>query len=107
VAPGTRGTDAANINQLKALRNDLGANMTTLQRSAFAGVASAMAMPNLTPREAGKTVVALGVGNYKGYSAFGVGGTYRSRDGAWLINGAFSSTGHGDTGLRAQVGYEF
>lgn len=107
VAPGTRGTDAANINQLNALRNDLGANMTTLQRSAFAGVASAMAMPNLTPREAGKTVVALGVGNYKGYSAFGVGGTYRSRDGAWLINGAFSSTGHGDTGLRAQVGYEF
>jgi len=107
VAPGTRGTDAANINQLNASRNDLGANMTTLQRSAFAGVASAMAMPNLTPREAGKTVVALGVGNYKGYSAFGVGGTYRSRDGAWLINGAFSSTGHGDTGLRAQVGYEF
>jgi hypothetical protein len=39
--------------------------------------------------------------------AFGSGATYRSRDGAWLINGALSVTPHGDTGARAQVGYEF
>jgi autotransporter adhesin len=107
VAPGVNGTDATNVNQLNALRNDLGSSITTLQRSAFSGVASAMAMPTLTPREAGKTVVAAGIGNYKGYSAFGAGATYRSRDGAWLVNGALSTTGHGDTGLRAQVGYEF
>jgi autotransporter adhesin len=107
VAPGINGTDAANVNQLNALRNDLGASMTSLQRSAFGGVAAAMAMPNLTPREAGRTIVAAGVGNYKGYSAFGAGATYRSRDGAWLVNGALSVTPHGDTGVRAQVGYEF
>jgi autotransporter adhesin len=92
---------------LNALRNDIGASLTSLQRSAFGGVAAAMAMPNLTPREPGKTVEAAGIGNYKGYSALGAGATYRSRDGAWLVNGAFSVTPHGDTGLRAQVGYEF
>ena len=81
VAPGTNGTDAANVNQLNALRNDIGASLTSLQRSAFAGVAAAMAMPNLAPREPGKTVVAAGIGNYKGYSALGAGATYRSRDG--------------------------
>jgi autotransporter adhesin len=107
VAPGQGGTDAANMNQVNDLRNEVGQNMTALQRSAFGGVASAMAMPNLSPREAGKTVVAVGVANYKGYGAVGAGATYRSRDGAWLINGAMSITPHGDTGARAQVGYEF
>ncbi|SAL43043.1 trimeric autotransporter adhesin, BpaC [Caballeronia udeis] len=107
VAPGQGGTDAANMNQVNALRNEVGQNMTALQRSAFGGVASAMAMPSLSPREPGKTVVAVGVANYKGYGAVGAGATYRSRDGAWLVNGALSVTPHGDTGARAQVGYEF
>jgi trimeric autotransporter adhesin len=107
VAPGQSGTDAANMNQINALRNEVGQNMTALQRSAYGGVASAMAMPSLSPREPGKTMVAVGVANYKGYGAVGAGATYRSRDGAWLINGALSVTLHGDTGARAQVGYEF
>jgi autotransporter adhesin len=107
VAPGQSGTDAANMNQVNALRNEVGQNMTALQRSAYGGVASAMAMPSLSPREPGKTMVAVGVANYKGYGAVGAGATYRSRDGAWLINGALSVTPHGDTGARAQVGYEF
>ena len=107
VAAGQSGTDAANMNQVNDLRNEVGQSISALQRSAFGGVASAMAMPNLTPREPGKTVVAVGVANYKGYGAVGAGATYRSRDGAWLINGALSVTPHGDTGARAQVGYEF
>ena len=107
VAAGQSGTDAANMNQVNDLRNEVGQNMTALQRSAFGGVASAMAMPSLSPREPGKTLVAVGVANYKGYGAVGAGATYRSRDGAWLINGALSVTPHGDTGARAQVGYEF
>jgi autotransporter adhesin len=107
VAPGQSGTDAANMNQVNALRNEVGQNMTALQRSAYGGVASAMAMPSLSPREPGKTMVAVGVANYKGYGAVGAGATYRSRDGACLINGALSVTPHGDTGARAQVGYEF
>ncbi|WP_159463060.1 YadA family autotransporter adhesin [Caballeronia ptereochthonis] len=103
VAPGINGTDAVNMNQLNTVQN----SVNTVARQAFAGVAAAMAMPNLTPSQPGKTVVAAGVANYKGYTAVGVGGTYRSMNNHWLVNGAASFTPHGDTGVRGQVGYEF
>ena len=107
LAAGVKGTDAVNVNQMNQLRDDVGASMRSLQRSAFAGVAAAMAMPNLMPSAPGKVVMAAGVGNIKGYGAFGAGATYRSGDGKWLVNGAVSVTGGGDAGARAQVGYEF
>ncbi|WP_244814309.1 YadA family autotransporter adhesin [Caballeronia sp. Lep1P3] len=103
VAPGVKGTDAVNMNQLNAVQS----NVNTVARQAFAGVASAMAMPNLTPSQPGKTVVAAGVANYKGYTAIGLGGTYRSQNNRWLVNAAASITPSGDTGVRGQVGYEF
>ncbi len=103
VAPGVNGTDAANMNQLNAVQNSVNATA----RQAFSGVAAAMAMPNLTPSQPGKTVVAAGVGNYKGYTAMGFGATYRSRDSRWLVNAAASITQRGDAGVRGQVGYEF
>jgi autotransporter adhesin len=107
VAAGVNGTDAANVSQLNALRNDMGASLSSLQRSAFGGVAAAMAMPTLIPSGPGKTVVSAGVANYKGYSAIAAAATYRSGNGKWLVNGAASVTPGGDTGVRAQVGYEF
>lgn len=103
VAAGVKGTDAVNMNQLNAVQS----NVNTVARQAFAGIAAAMAMPNLTPSQPGKTVVAAGVANYKGYSAVGIGGTYRSMNNRWLVNAAASFTPHGDTGVRGQVGYEF
>ncbi|MDR5778567.1 YadA-like family protein [Caballeronia sp. LZ065] len=103
VAPGVNGTDAVNMNQLGAVQN----SVNTVARQAFSGVAAAMAMPNLTPSAPGKTVVAVGVGNYKGYTAVGLGGTYRSENNRWLVNGAAAFTPSGDTGVRGQVGYEF
>ncbi|SAK41261.1 hemagglutinin [Caballeronia pedi] len=103
VAPGVSGTDAANMNQLASVQN----SVNSVARAAYSGVAAAMAMPNLTPRDPGKVLVAAGVANYKGYTAMGVGGTYRSENSHWLVNGALSLTPHGDAGVRAQVGYEF
>lgn len=103
VAAGVRGTDAANMNQLNALQS----NVNAVAREAFAGVAAAMAMPNLTPNKPGNTLIAAGVANYKGYTAVGLGGTYRSENNHWLVNAAASFTPHGDTGVRGQVGYEF
>jgi trimeric autotransporter adhesin len=103
VAPGVKGTDAVNMNQLNAIQG----SVNTVARQAFAGVAAAMAMPNMTPSQPGKTVVAAGVANYKGYTAVGIGGTYRSTNNRWLVNAAASITPSGDTGVRGQVGYEF
>lgn len=44
------------MNQLNAVQS----SVNTVSREAFAGVAAAMAMPNLTPSAPGKTVVAAG-----------------------------------------------
>ncbi|WP_196491462.1 YadA family autotransporter adhesin, partial [Burkholderia diffusa] len=129
VAAGTAPTDAANTQQvndaLKSANNytdnsvgalsnsmnqrfdDTNRAINQVAKNAYAGIAAAMAMPNLTPSGPGKTVVAAGGATYKGGSAVAAGATYRSRDGKWLMNGAVSVTSTGDMGMRAQMGYEF
>ncbi|WP_233837861.1 YadA family autotransporter adhesin [Paraburkholderia sp. ZP32-5] len=122
VAAGTAPTDAVNLGQVNGLLSQgvQQANNYTDQRfdqanhainqvarNAYAGVAAAMAMPNMTPSGPGRTIVAAGVGNYKNGSALAAGATYRSQNGKWLMNGAVSVTSTGDAGVRAQVGYEF
>lgn len=126
VAAGTQGTDAVNVSQLnsavanagqQATQNanaytdskvaGLNSTINDVAKASYAGIAAAMAMPNLTPSAPGKTVVAGGGGYYKGGSAAAVGATYRSQSGRWLTNAAASITSTGDAGVRVQVGYEF
>ncbi|WP_280530546.1 YadA family autotransporter adhesin [Paraburkholderia sacchari] len=118
VAAGTSGTDAVNLNQLNnamtqqsnAFGQQIGNlqnSINTVSKNAYAGVAAAMAMPNLTPSGPGRTVVAAGGGYYMGGSAAAVGVTYRSTNMHWLVNGGVSVTSTGNTAARAQVGYEF
>ncbi|MGF6967405.1 autotransporter adhesin [Paraburkholderia sp. WC7.3g] len=122
VAAGTVDTDAVNVGQMNSsvAQGVQQANNYTDQRinatnqaindvakNAYAGIAAAMAMPNMTPSGPGKTIVAAGGATYKGGSAAAVGATYRSRNNKWLVNAAVSVTSTGDAGARAQVGYEF
>jgi len=133
VAAGKADTDAVNVGQMQAsvaqgtqqantytdaqvtqakgytdLRfNQAQQAIDTVARNAYAGVAAAMAMPNLTPSGPGRTVVAAGAASYMGGSAFAAGVSHRSRDGHWLGNAAMSVTSTGNVGLRSQVGYEF
>ncbi|MET3212828.1 UNVERIFIED_ORG: autotransporter adhesin [Burkholderia territorii] len=114
VADGTAPTDAVNVRQLDSAMQSVDQRfgetnrmINDVAKNAYAGVAAAMAMPNLTPSQPGKTVVAVGAANYKSGSAVAAGATYRTRDGKWLMNGALSVTSTGDAGVRAQVGYEF
>ncbi|WP_061166789.1 YadA family autotransporter adhesin [Caballeronia hypogeia] len=122
VAAGTQGTDAVNLDQLNASMtksasqaqnytdqrfNTLQNNINDVAKNSYAGIAAAMAMPNLTPATPGKTIVAAGAAAYKNGSAVAAGATYRSASGRWLTNGAVSVTNTGDAGVRAQVGYEF
>nr|WP_274389322.1 YadA-like family protein [Paraburkholderia tagetis] len=118
VAAGTSGTDAVNLNQLNnamtqqsnAFGQQIGNlqnSINTVSKNAYAGVAAAMAMPNLTPSGPGRAVVAAGGGYYMGGSAAAVGVTYRSTNMHWLVNGGVSVTSTGNTAARAQVGYEF
>ncbi|WP_406806528.1 YadA family autotransporter adhesin [Burkholderia semiarida] len=107
VADGTAPTDAVNVRQLDQRFGETNRMINDVAKNAYAGIAAAMAMPNLTPSQPGKTVVAAGAANYKSGSAIAAGATYRTRDGKWLMNGAVSVTSTGDAGVRAQVGYEF
>ncbi|KVZ99690.1 ESPR-type extended signal peptide-containing protein [Burkholderia territorii] len=107
VADGTAPTDAVNVRQMEQRFGDTNRMIDDVAKNSYAGIAAAMAMPNLTPSQPGKTVVAAGAANYKGGSAVAAGATYRTRDGKWLMNGAVSVTSTGDAGVRAQVGYEF
>jgi autotransporter adhesin len=122
VAAGTADTDAVNVGQMNSSvaqgvqqannYTDQRINATTqaindVAKNAYAGVAAAMAMPNMTPSGPGKTIVAAGGATYKGGSAAAVGATYRSQNSRWLVNAAVSVTSTGDAGVRAQVGYEF
>ncbi|MEX3634175.1 ESPR-type extended signal peptide-containing protein [Paraburkholderia sp. BR14320] len=122
VAAGTADTDAVNVGQMNSsvaqgvqqannysdqLFNQTNQAINDVAKNAYAGIAAAMAMPNMTPSGPGRTIVAAGGATYKGGSAAAVGATYRSRNGKWLVNGAVSVTSTGDAGVRAQVGYEF
>ncbi|WP_175778198.1 ESPR-type extended signal peptide-containing protein [Burkholderia cenocepacia] len=114
IADGMNASDAATKGQLDRAMdafdqrlNDTNRAINDVAKNAYAGIAAAMAMPNMTPSAPGKTVVALGAANFKSGSAIATGATYRSRNGNWLVNGAMSMTSVGDAGVRAQVGYEF
>ncbi|KAG8150857.1 YadA family autotransporter adhesin [Burkholderia catarinensis] len=114
VADGTAPTDAVNVRQLDSAMqsvdqrfSDTNRMINDVAKNAYAGIAAAMAMPNMTPSQPGKTVVAVGAANFKSGSAVAAGATYRSRNGKWLMNGAVSVTSVGDAGVRGQVGYEF
>jgi autotransporter adhesin len=74
--------------------------ITNVAKNDYAGIAVAMAMPNMTPFGPGRTVVSVRAANYKGGSA---AAAYRSLSGKWLLNGAISTTSTGDAGVRAQV----
>jgi autotransporter adhesin len=122
VAAGVAGTDGINLNQLNASRDSAvqqanrhtelrfqqsEARLADVSRTAYAGVAMAMAMPNLSPAKPGSTLVAVGSGGFQGYGAFGLGATYRSPNGRVLVNGGLAYSNSGGTAARVQVGYEF
>jgi trimeric autotransporter adhesin len=66
-----------------------------------------MYMPNLSPAKPESTVVAAGSAKFQGYSAFGLGATFRSPIGQVLVNGALAYSNSRGTAARVQFGYEF
>ncbi|KVF25132.1 hypothetical protein WJ07_12495 [Burkholderia vietnamiensis] len=70
VAPGINGTDAANVNQLRAVQSSIG----DVARKAYSGVAAATALTMIPEVDPGKTI-AVGVGGagFQGYGASALG----------------------------------
>ena len=100
VAPGVRGTDAVNVNQLNAVNN----RIDGVAKNAYAGVASAMALQMPASYVPGKTVMRLGVGTFKGESAVGISFRRTSDNNAWSVSGGLATS---RAGVGATIGAEW
>ena len=104
VAPGKDGTDAANVNQLIGLGNELQNNINQVGKKAYAGVAGAIAqgsIPQVT--RPGATGIGVGSGYYGGQSAMAIGVSAMSDGGNWIVKGNFSA----NTGVGAGALYQW
>ncbi|MCL9668269.1 YadA family autotransporter adhesin, partial [Rosenbergiella epipactidis] len=112
VAPGTSGTDAVNVNQMKqGLAN---ANRYTdhavgeVRKDAFSGVAAAIATANLPQSYVpGGSMTSVGLGSYQGQSALAVGVSTVSDNGRWVFKLSGTTSSRGDTGVGAGVGLQW
>ncbi|TLG90859.1 hypothetical protein FEM54_15720 [Pseudomonas edaphica] len=123
VAAGTRGTDAANIDQVsRGIMNaninskaytdqrftDLKRNLKQQDDTLSAGIAGAMAMASL-PRSsvAGGSMTSVAMGNYRGQSALAIGVSHVSENGRWSTNFMGTTSSQNDTGVAVGVGYQW
>ncbi|UQX77407.1 YadA-like family protein [Mannheimia haemolytica] len=108
VAPGVKGTDAVNVNQLKGAENRLNNRISNVDKDLRAGIAGALAAGNLYHvTQPGKSMVSAGVGAYRGQGAIAVGYSRLSDNGKVGIKFSVNSNSRGDTGAAASVGYQW
>ncbi|VWB69986.1 transporter [Burkholderia lata] len=115
VAPGTAGTDAVNVNQLRETERNFGnqiagvrGDMQGMDHRLSAGIATAMAMAGLPQAYVpGKSMVALGGATWRGESGVALGLSTISDSGKWVVKGSASSTSRGDIGASVGVGYQW
>jgi trimeric autotransporter adhesin len=104
VAPGTRGTDAVNLNQLNAAIDQTYRSLNDLDRSTRKGIASASALQIVTPYLPGRTTLNAGVAGYRGQAAFGLGVSRWNDKGTVNFNAGVASAGSNSTVVRAGIG---
>ncbi|WP_336220485.1 YadA-like family protein, partial [Citrobacter amalonaticus] len=119
VGPGTSGTDAVNVNQLKQgissanqyTNNQFNSlkNMVEKQDDKLkGGIAGAMAMAGLPQAYSpGASMVALGGGTYQGESAVALGVSAVSDNGKWVAKLSGTTNSQGDVGAAVGVGYQW
>ncbi|VEH66327.1 autotransporter adhesin [Rodentibacter pneumotropicus] len=108
VAPGVKGTDAVNVNQLKGETVDIRNDMNRLDKNLRAGIAGAIATGGLYHATLpGKSMVSAGVGTYKGEGAISVGYSRLSDNGKVGIKFSVNTNSRGDAGAAASMGYQW
>ncbi len=122
VAAGKNDTDAVNYGQLKAAMtgnvnnvnqinqrlDNMDKNMRAIDKDLRAGVAGATAMAQLPQVTLpGASVLAAGVGHYKGQNAFAVGVSHLSDGGNWIVKAQASANTQGDFNIGAGIGYQW
>ncbi|MDO5059025.1 MAG: YadA-like family protein, partial [Neisseria sp.] len=108
VAPGKNLTDAVNVSQLKDEIGGVHNRIDDVDQNARAGIAGALASANLYHATLpGKTMVAAGVGNYRGQSAFALGVSKLSDNGKVGMKITVNADTKGHIGSAATVGYQW
>lgn len=115
VAPGTAGTDAVNVNQLRELGQGLNQQVAGVRNDIrkmdnrmSAGIAAAMAVASLPqPYRPGKSMVAIGGATWRGETGVAIGVSTISRNGEWIVKGNATSTSRGDYGASVGVGFQW
>jgi len=113
VAPGTQGTDAVNVNQLKqASSNTLkqandytNSKFDSARKDAFGGAAAALAVAGLPQAVLpGRGMVAVGGGTYGGQSALAIGVSQLSENGTWVYKATGTTSTRGEFGVSLGAG---
>ena len=123
VAAGTAGTDAVNVDQLKAgmaqtldwskayTDERMGGFERDLRKTdnrASAGVASAMAVAALPqPSEAGRSMASVAAGSYNGESGVAIGISGVSEGGRWIYKFSGSTNSRGEAGVAVGAGIQW
>ncbi|QNB13859.1 hypothetical protein G5S35_20005 [Paraburkholderia tropica] len=119
VAPGTAGTDAANMNQLNAMAAQgqgyvdqriagVQNQISDVRRDAFGAAAAAMAVAGLPqPTEPGRTMVAAAGSRIGGQTGMALGVSYVTRNNRWVAKASASSSSQGNTGVTLGAGYQW
>ena len=108
VAPGTDGTDAVNVNQLREANQDIYNSMNRLDNSTRKGIAGAAALAALHPLDFDpddKWEFSAGVGNYRGETAAAIGAFYHPNDDTIFSLGA--TVGNGENLVNGGVTFRF
>ena len=108
VAAGVNPTDAANVGQVNAVENRINNKLGKLDKKLRSGVASAVAVANIPQVTIpGASMVALGVGNYKGQSAVAVGYSRASDSNRVIIKMTAGASTQRDYTFGAGIGYQW
>ena len=108
VAPGTDGTDAVNVNQLKQVAGDIHNKLNRNNKDLRAGIAGANAAAGLPQVYIqGKSMVSASAGTFKGQSAVAVGYSRASDNGKLILKLQGNANTRGDIGGSVGVGYQW
>ena len=108
VAPGKDGTDAVNVNQLKYVAGNISNQINNVDKGLRAGIAGALASGGLYHvTTAGKSMVSVGAGTYRGQNALAVGYSRLSDNGKVGVKLTVNSNSQGHAGASASVGYQW
>ncbi|WP_118795581.1 ESPR-type extended signal peptide-containing protein [Haemophilus haemolyticus] len=108
VAPGKDGTDAVNVNQLKYVAGNISNQINNVDKDLRAGIAGTLASGGLYHvTTAGKSMVSVGAGTYRGQNALAVGYSRLSNNGKVGVKFTVNSNSQGHAGASASVGYQW